>query len=120
GPRAWLPWAAAATAVVAFAVLLVLHLRETPPPADTIRFKVTFPPEITVTQTTPFAVSPDGRMIAFPAINSEGLRRIWVQPLDALEPRPIPTAEVSTPDGSAVLWSRDSRSIFYWHDGNLK
>jgi Tol biopolymer transport system component/predicted Ser/Thr protein kinase len=122
GVRAWLPWAAAAAAFVAFAGLLTVHLREAAPPADTIRFKVTLPPEITVTQTTPFAVSPDGRMIAFPAINAEGLRRIWVQPLDALEPRPISTAEVSAPDGTAVLWSRDSRSIFYWNgnDGSLK
>ena len=120
GIRAWLPWVAAAVAVVAFAGLLTLHLREATPPADTIRFKVTFPPEITVTQTSQFAVSPDGRTITFAAINSEGLSRIWVQPLDALEPRPIPTAEVSSPDGTSLLWSRDSRSIFYWHDGNLK
>jgi eukaryotic-like serine/threonine-protein kinase len=120
GPRAWLPWAAAAAAVAAFAVLLVFHLREAPASADTVRFKVTFPPEITVTQTTSFAMSPDGRMIAFPAVNSEGISRIWVQPLDALEPRAIPTAEVSSPDATALLWSDDSRSIFYWHDGNLK
>ena len=122
GVRAWLPWAAAAIAFLAFAGLLTVHLREVTPPADTIRFKVTFPPEITVTQQTPFAVSPDNRMIAFPAINAEGLRRIWVQPLDALEPRPISTAEVSAPDGTAVLWSRDSRSIFYWNgnDGSLR
>jgi hypothetical protein len=65
-------------------------------------------------------VSPDGRVIAFPAIDAEGVRRIGVQPLDAFEPRPIPTAEVSGPDNTSLLWSRDSRSIFYWHDGNLK
>jgi len=120
GIRAWLPWAAAAMAAVAFAGLLVFHLREPAPPADTLRFKITFPPDITVTQTTSFAMSPDGRMIAFPAVNSEGVSRIWVQPLDALEPRPIPTAEVSSPDATALLWSRDSRSIVYWHDGTLK
>jgi Tol biopolymer transport system component len=120
GIRAWLPWAAAAMAAVAFAGLLVFHLREPAPPADTLRFKITFPPDITVTQTTSFAMSPDGRMIAFPAVNAEGVSRIWVQPLDALEPRPIPTAEVSSPDATALLWSRDSRSIIYWHEGMLK
>ena len=120
GIGAWLPWAAA-LAVIAFAAVLTIHLRETPPVQNTLRFKVTFPPEITVTQTTPFAVSPDGRVIAFAAINnSEGLSRIWVQPLDALEPRPIPTAEIAAPDATSLLWSRDSRSIFYWDDGNLK
>jgi serine/threonine protein kinase len=118
--RAWLPWAAAGVAIVAFVSLLILHLREAPQAADTVRFKVTFPPEITVTQTTSFAMSPDGRTIAFPAINSEGVSRIWVQPLDALEPRPIPTTEVSSPDAATLLWSRDSRAIFYWHDGQLK
>src|SRR6185503_15825679 len=69
GIRTWLPWAAAAMAAVAFAALLVFHLREAPPPAETVRFKITFPPDITVTQTTSFAMSPDGRMIAFPAVN---------------------------------------------------
>ena len=120
GLRAWLPWGAATAAVVAFAVVLVFYLRQAPPAADTVRFKITLPPEITVTQTTPFAISPDARTIAFPAVNSEGVTRIWLQTLDAFEPRPIPTAEVSSPDATALLWSRDSRSILYWHDEKLK
>src|SRR5687768_8030446 len=46
GLMAWLPWAAAAIGVIAFLALLAIHLRETPPVAQTLRFKITVPPEL--------------------------------------------------------------------------
>ena len=119
GRRALLPWAAAAAAVVAFVAVLAIHLREAKPAADIVRFKVTLPPEITVTQTTPFSVSPNGRMVAFPAVASDGVVRIWLQALDALEPRPLTTTELNG-EGTGLLWSRDSRSILYGHNQTLK
>jgi eukaryotic-like serine/threonine-protein kinase len=117
--RRWLPWAAAGAAVIAFAAVLAVHLREATPAADTVRFQVTLPPEITVTQTTPFSVSPNGRMIAFPAIGSDGTARVWLQSLDALEPRPLTTTELNG-ETTTLPWSRDSRSILYAHDQTLK
>ena len=119
GVRAWLPWAAAAAALVALAAVLTVHLRETPPVANRVRFNVTVPPEVTINQTTPFAVSPDGRMIAFPAVGADNVSRIWVQPLDALEPRPLETT-ISPTFPDVVKWAPDSGSILYSHDQKLK
>ncbi|HVG73659.1 MAG TPA: protein kinase [Vicinamibacterales bacterium] len=119
GVRGWLPWAAAAAAVVAFGAVLMVHLRETPPVANTVRFNLTVPPEVTINQTTPFAVSPDGRLIAFPAVGADNVSRIWVQPLDAIEPRPLETT-VSPTFPDVVEWSPDSGSILYSHDQKLK
>jgi Tol biopolymer transport system component len=118
GLRSWLPWAAAAVGAVAFLGLLTVHLRETPPVANTVRFKVTLPPEVTFTQTTPFAISPDGRVLAFPAIGSDGMMRIWLQELDKLEPRVLAMTEVSAPE--ILMWAPDGRSIVYSHDQKLK
>src|SRR5687767_14940635 len=119
GVRAWLPWAAAAAAIVALAAVLTVHLRETPPVASTVRFKVTLPPEVTLTQFAPFVVSPNGRIIAFPAAGPDRVSRIWLQELDALEPRPLQTAEITAvPD--LLRWGPDSESLLYTHDQKLK
>ena len=119
GVRAWLPWAAAAAAIVAFGAVLTIHLREAPPAVSTLRFKVTLPPEVTVTQFAPFVVSPNGRIIAFPAAGADGVTRIWLQELDALEPRPLQATEIiAAPD--LLRWSPDSGSLLYSHDQKLK
>ena len=119
GLRVRLPWVAAAVAVVAFGALLAVHLRETPPVAETVRFKVTLPPEVSFTQTTPFAVSPNGRIIAFPGTGADNVTHIWLQELDALEPRVLQAA-VITPTPDALIWAPDSGSLLYSHDQKLK
>jgi Tol biopolymer transport system component len=119
GLTAWLPWAAAAVAVVAFGALLTVHLRETPTVVNTVRFKVALPPELTFTQTTPFAVSPDGHVLAFPAIGPDGVTRIWLQEFDELEPRVLSAAE-SGAVPELLFWAPDGGSILYSHDQKLK
>jgi predicted Ser/Thr protein kinase len=119
GIRAWLPWVGAAVAALAFAGLLAIHLRETPAVANTVRFKVTIPSDVTITQTTPFAISPDGRALAFPATGPDGAARIWLQPLDALEPHVLQAAEIA-PAPDVLLWAPDSGSLLYTHDQKLK
>ena len=119
GLMAWLPWAAAAAAIVAFGALLAVHLRETPTVVNTVRFKVALPPELTFTQTTPFAVSPDGHVLAFPAIGPDGVTRIWLQEFDELEPRVLSAAE-SGAVPELLFWAPDGGSILYSHDQKLK
>jgi Tol biopolymer transport system component len=119
GPRAWLPWAAAALAAVAFAGLLTIHLRETPPVANPVRFKITMPAELTFTQTSPFEISPNGRMLVFPAVSSDGMTRLWLQDFGAVEPHALANAEV--PANPQVLqWTPDSTAILYSQDQKLK
>ncbi|HVG53881.1 MAG TPA: protein kinase [Vicinamibacterales bacterium] len=95
GSRTWLPWAAAAIGVVAFLGLLTVHLRETPPVANTVRLKLTVPPEVTFTQTTQFAISPDGRRLAFPALGPAGDNRVWLQEFDKAEPRVLEATSIA-------------------------
>ena len=118
GLRTWLPWAAAAVAVLAFAGLLTIHLRESPPVANTVRFKVTVPPEITFTQTTQFAISPDGRTLAFPAYGPAGDNRVWVQEFNSLEPRVLQATSIAVvPD---FLGWYDNDTILYTGGRKLK
>ena len=117
GGRAWLPWAAAALALVAFAGLLTIHLRETPPVANAVRFKITLPAELTMTQTTVFAVSPNGRMLVFPAVASDGTPRLYLQDFAALEPRALADGPANP---QVLVWTADSSAILYSHDQKLK
>jgi serine/threonine-protein kinase len=118
GFRAWLPWAAAAVAAAAFAGLLAVHLRETTPPANTVRLKLTVPPEITFTQTTQFAISPDGRVLAFPAYGPTGDNRIWLQELDKTEPQQLEATAIAViPD---LLTWYDNDTILYSAGRRLK
>jgi Tol biopolymer transport system component len=61
------------------------------------------------------AVSPDGRQIAYAAI-VDGVRRIWLRPIDAREARVIEGTE----NAASLFWSPDSRQIAFIADGNLK
>ena len=110
------PWIAAlvvaAALIAAMAVPAVRHLRETPPPA---------PPEMRVEITTPatdqpamFALSPDGRSLIFVA-SGDGVRRLWLRPLDETEARPLAGTESAT----FPFWSPDSRAIGFFAAGRL-
>ncbi len=92
-------------------------------PAQAVRFPVA-PPQGGVfpgaNGTPRFAVSPDGRYVAFAVNLRDGKPdQLWVQRLDALEARPV--TAVATATGGQVqqpLWSPDSRSIGFFVDGH--
>jgi Tol biopolymer transport system component len=115
--RAWLPWAVAAAMSVALVGILAVHLRETPPELRTVRFRFSLPEGVTFAQTASFAVSPDGRHLAFPAVSDDGVPRIWVHDFSEAEPRPL--AEVQ-PNPLTIVWSPDSRQILYSHQDQVK
>ena len=71
-----------------------------PAPAGTI-----FAPSIT---RQPFAISPDGKRLAFTATGTNGTN-IWLRDLASPDMRPVPGTEGAW----AVFWSPDSRSIYY-------
>jgi eukaryotic-like serine/threonine-protein kinase len=71
-----------------------------PAPAGTI-----FAPSIT---RQPFAISPDGKRLAFTATGAGGTN-IWIRDLASLEMQPVPGTEGVW----SVFWSPDSRSIYY-------
>ncbi|MGC1105014.1 MAG: hypothetical protein WA876_00610 [Candidatus Acidiferrales bacterium] len=60
-------------------------------------------------------ISPDGRKIAFVATDSNGPRKLWVQPLDSETAQPLAGTEGAT----LPFWSPDSRSIGYFAHGMM-
>jgi eukaryotic-like serine/threonine-protein kinase len=62
------------------------------------------------------AVSPDGRTTAFVAEGSDGVRHLWIRPLEDLSSRMLP----GTDGAMFPFWSPDSRFIGFFSDGKLK
>ena len=62
------------------------------------------------------AVSPDGRQVAFTAVDRSAQRSLWVRPLDTLEARPLS----GTDDADTPFWSRDSKLIGFFSHSKLK
>jgi Tol biopolymer transport system component len=110
GWRRTLPWAlfAAALAFTAFAWLRGAGARNTAE-AEPVRFEIPLPKDLT-RFTGPFALSPDGRKLAFAAAGSDGIPRIWIRDLASLEMRPLAGTESVR---AALIWSPDGRSIAF-------
>jgi eukaryotic-like serine/threonine-protein kinase len=111
--------AAAAVFLLALIALGVVHFREKPQRAETVRFQFALPPKVNFTQSGIFAISPDGRKVAFSAFGADGVPRIWVRGLASLTAQPIPNLE--TPQTLyALFWSPDSRFLAVQSEGKLK
>ena len=113
------PWAVAALAV-AVALGALLRPRSSPPALPrTVRFSVPLPPGRTfldTVETVPLALSPDGSQLAFVAQEPTGVTRLWLQPLSAMEARPLEGTEGAL----SSFWSPDGRSLAFFAGGKLK
>jgi Tol biopolymer transport system component len=67
-----------------------------------------------------FAISPDGRTLAFPATGPDGIKRLWLRALKSLEAWPLSGTELGGGVLQTLFWSPDSRSIGFETDGKLK
>jgi Tol biopolymer transport system component len=117
-PIAWI--GAAGALAIALAALAIVHFREIPAELPVLRFTVV-PPEgaafgYTFGLVSGFAVSPDGRRIAFIAHAANGKDQLWVRSLDTFTAQPL----AGTEGASYPFWSPDSRSIGFAADGKLK
>jgi len=61
-------------------------------------------------------VSPDGRMLAFSAVDEQGVTKLWLRPLNAQQA----TVLAGTEDASKPFWSADSQYLGFAADGKLK
>ena len=113
-----IPWGAAAALLVALVALAVAHFREAPPDVRPVRFTFSLPEGVSVPQNAAFTLSPDGRLLAFPAVGTDGGVRIWIHDFSEPEPKPLP-ADV-TPSALTLAWSPDSRYLLYPHDNKFK
>ena len=113
---AHISWIVTAVVAVIFAAWTWLRTGAAVPGA-TYRFVIDPPPGHTISTrgiAFPFpAVSPDGRLVAFPA-DSSGVRRIFVRALDRFESQVVPGTEgaeyaVFSPDGDRLAFYRSQR-----------
>jgi Tol biopolymer transport system component len=124
--RAWTErgaWIAATALLVALA-FAALWRRPAAPTGEVVRLSVN-PPEgmefaaqTNATVPTPqFAVSPDGRSIAFVATGPERRPALWLRPLQEVDARPVQGTE----DAQEPFWSPDSQWIGFFDGlGTLK
>jgi Tol biopolymer transport system component/predicted Ser/Thr protein kinase len=108
-------WALSGVLLVAAALLGIGYARRSPVPATPVRFQLVLPDALSVVEAP--RISPDGKLLAFSARNAEGKSQIWLRPLEALDPRPVPGT-----DGASYrpIWAPDSRHIAFVADGKLK
>jgi eukaryotic-like serine/threonine-protein kinase len=104
--------AIAAVAVVAAGGVVWLNTQNPGPSPIVTRFDVATPPTTTATS---FAVSPDGRRLAYVA-TTEAQSRLWVRPLNETSARALPGTEGAT----YPFWSPDARAIGFFAEGKLK
>jgi eukaryotic-like serine/threonine-protein kinase len=115
----FVPWVAAAAVAAALVVAAgaVSSVRDRAPTPSPMRFDI--PPPADSTFAGYFAVSPDGRHVAFRATDPRGSRSIWLHAFESGQSRPLQrTGDLST---SSIFWSADSKFIgFVSADGHLK
>jgi hypothetical protein len=99
--------AASVVAALAFAGVSVMHFREKPPAArELTRLELLLPDKTTLQK---FAISPDGRKIAFYAISAGGAGGVWVRSFDSGESRRM----AETAPSPTITWSPDSRFVAF-------
>ncbi len=77
----------AAVLGLAISAISFVYFRREPAPAQQVRFQIHAPERTTFGNA--FALSPDGRELAFAAVNPTGESLLWIQPLDALDAHPM-------------------------------
>ena len=98
----------------------VLYFQPTQVPAPRSRW-ILEPPEKTTLHAVgqeggPVTISPDGKKMAFAAVDANGKQLLWVRPLDSLQATPIPGTET----GYFPFWSPDGTSLGFFSNRQLK
>lgn len=121
-PRTFLPGvllAVAALLLVAAAIIFYLS-RQAHTPTLSVRAYIPPPPQTTFRASGfdagPVVVSPDGKTLAFSAVDDKGRTKLWLRPLDAQQATMLP----STEDAATPFWSPDSRYLAFIADQKLK
>jgi serine/threonine protein kinase/Tol biopolymer transport system component len=110
--RSRLPWIVAALLLATTLGVSFVHVRETPPAAQSLRFQISTPGSEAAQYPT---LSPDGRNLAFVGSNG-GPSQVWVRAMDALDARPL----AGTDGATYPFWSPDGAYLGFFAGGKLK
>jgi Tol biopolymer transport system component len=112
--RRALPWGVAGLLLLAAASLGFLYFRQKPSAVQAMRFEIPVPERFVLGS---YALSPNGRQLAFIGTSTDGQPRVWVRSVDTLDVRPLEGTE-----GAAgfLFWSPDSRYVAFLGQGKLK
>jgi eukaryotic-like serine/threonine-protein kinase len=122
GSRRW--WIAVTAALVLGAgAFFAARSSRTPAGGDVVSFAV-YPPEKTTFSAGPnttinvpqFAISPDGRTLAFVASATGAPPMLWLRSLAEVAARPLPATE----NAQAPFWSPDNHWLGFYADGKIK
>ncbi len=90
--RGWLILAAFVLVLAAVFIPAAFYFRRVPMDVPEVRFEIPIPQMLDAYE---FSVSPDGRLVAYAALNSEGRAALWVRPIGSLTPQQLPARHVS-------------------------
>jgi Tol biopolymer transport system component len=114
GAREALAWGLAVAGLLAAAAALLS--RPGAPAQQPIRYTLAPPPGLTFRGQDGMPVSPDGRRLAFIAMDRGGQALLWVQALDSLAAR-----RLDGTDGAGFpFWAPDGRAIGFFQGGRLR
>ncbi len=116
--RSWLAWSAAVLFFIIAAMMALVHFHEESPLVEPVCFQIPFPDKFSADDFGAFAISPDGRILAFRATSPEGVHRLWLRTFNSWEARPLPDIELSR--ATSFFWSPDSHFIGFNAGGRLK
>ena len=108
-------WGLAGAFLVLAVALGVGFTLRAPKAESPVRFQFVLPAGLSIVQAP--RISPDGKNLAFSAVGADGKTMIWIRPLEALDPRPVPGTEGAT---FRPFWAPDSRHIGFISGGKLK
>jgi Tol biopolymer transport system component/tRNA A-37 threonylcarbamoyl transferase component Bud32 len=112
-----LPWVIAGAAVAIAVGVAAISLRDRRAPDDRVFMMSIIPPSpLTGAPALRFALSPDGRRLAFVAPDSNGNTVVWVRRLDEISAHSLS----DTVNASSPFWSPDSKSIAFFANGRLR
>jgi serine/threonine protein kinase len=112
--RLRLSWSVAAVATLAALGLAAMLVTRNEPEPQLTRFTIT--PRADFHAVDWPNISPDGKYLAFRAADSNNARRIWIRPLNSLEPYPL----TGTENAWRPFWSPDSKYLAYFSGDQLK
>jgi serine/threonine protein kinase len=115
GPAAsstrWTWPALAALFLLSTGALAYLYYVNRPAPPAIVRFQSALPAKVAFSNPAVLSISPDGRKIVFLAIGADGVKHLWIRPLDQVDAKPFENTVIDQAD--PVFWSPDSRYAAY-------